>query len=263
MVLAFVSPGAVRASISRFRAGCAGDDAVVAAFLGGSHASGSSDDVSDLDLYVVTGQDAYADFFARREQFMRSWGDPLVLEDVVDFEGLGFDMLVFILRDGVWGEVALAHTANFMQTHGGPFEVLVDKIGLLAGVEFPLYVPSREERRAQVERAFAWFWIDLLNLNKLLARERRVSAADYLTKLRAHCLALLQAAEVSDVDLELAALLECLIATTRCAGLDDMRAAGQLAELHRVVGRAVAPTVELAYPDEVADLLSETLETGR
>jgi predicted nucleotidyltransferase len=261
MALTTVSPGAVRAAITRFRASCAGDDAVVAAFLGGSHASGSSDEVSDLDLYVVVREDASSEFFARREEFMRSWSDPLVLEDVVDFEGLGFDMLVFILRDGVWGELALAHTGNVMQTHGGPYEVLVDKVGLLAGVVFPLYVPSRDERRAQMERAFGWFWIDLLNLNKLLVRERRVSAAEYLAKLRAHCLSLLQAAEASDVDLELSALLERLIATTRCADLDDMRAAaGELAELHRVIGRALAPTIDVAYPDRVADLLAETLD---
>jgi hypothetical protein len=186
---------AARAAIARFAECCARDEAVVAAFLGGSHAAGTADAVSDLDLYVITTERDYPDFFARRAQFMRSWSRPLVLEDVLNFEGLGFDMLVFILHDGIWGELALAHPGNFMQAHGGPYEVLVDKTGLLAGVEFPLLVPSAGERRAQAQRAISWFWKDLLNLHQLLVRGRPVGAAGYLAKLREHCLTLLHAAE--------------------------------------------------------------------
>jgi hypothetical protein len=96
------------------------DPAVVAAFLGGSHAAGTADGLSDLDLYLITDEEVYAEFFARRREFMATWGQPVLLEDVLNFEGLGFDMLVFILADGVWGEVALAHTGNFMNSHGGP-----------------------------------------------------------------------------------------------------------------------------------------------
>lgn len=251
-----------RAAIARFADACARDEAVVAAFLGGSHAAGTTDEVSDLDLYVVTTEKGYRDFFARREPFMRSWGEPLVLEDVLDFEGLGFDMLVFILRDGVWGELALAHTGNFKQTHGGPHEVLIDKGNLLAGVEFPLYVASAEERRAQAERSFGWFWIDLLNLNKALVRARRLSAVDYLAKLREHCLTLLRAAEGRDHGLDLDTLLERLIATTRCADLEDMRGASEeLVAIHQVIGRALAPTLNLVYPDDLPALVAEKLNT--
>jgi hypothetical protein len=67
-----------------------------------------------------------------------SWAEGASLEDMPNFEGLGFDMLGFECPDGVWGQVALGHTGNLMALHGGPHDVLVDKRGLLTDVTFPL-----------------------------------------------------------------------------------------------------------------------------
>ena len=50
--------------ISRFIAACQADERVVAAFLGGSYATGRADTYSDLDLFLITTDAAYADFFA-------------------------------------------------------------------------------------------------------------------------------------------------------------------------------------------------------
>ena len=125
------------AAVARFQASCEQDPDVVAAFLGGSYAAGTATEASDIDVYLVTGEDDYGSFFARRRDFMLTWGEPVRLTDVLDFEGLGFDMLDFELADGVRGQLALGHTGNFMALHGGPHEVLVDKTGLLAGITFP------------------------------------------------------------------------------------------------------------------------------
>jgi predicted nucleotidyltransferase len=111
---------------------------VLAAFLGGSFAAGTATDTSDVDVYVITREDDYAALWARRTDFMRTWGVPTSLENVVDFEGLGFDMVLFEFADGVHGEVAFAHTGNFTRMHGGPYDTLVDREGLLDGVVFPL-----------------------------------------------------------------------------------------------------------------------------
>jgi hypothetical protein len=126
------------AAVERFRAACDGHRLVTAAFLGGSYAAGTARDDSDVDVYAVTAVEDYAEFVADRERFMRSWGDPVLLEDVWNFEGLGFDMILFQLADGVHGELALGHTENLMRIHGGPYRVLVDRAGLLDGVVFPL-----------------------------------------------------------------------------------------------------------------------------
>jgi predicted nucleotidyltransferase len=126
------------ATIERFRLSCTDHPLVVAAFLGGSYAAGCARADSDIDLYVVTQPEDYAAFVADRQRFIRSWGDAVQLEDIWNFEGLGFDMTAFRMTDGVYGEVAYGTTENFLSLHGGPHEVLVDKTGLLDGVTFPL-----------------------------------------------------------------------------------------------------------------------------
>jgi hypothetical protein len=126
------------AAIERFRASCAVHELVLAAFLGGSYAAGCARPESDIDLYVVTKLEDYTTFIADRQRFIRSWGNPTELDDIWNFEGLGFDMTAFRMADGVHGEIAYGTTANFLILHGGPHEVLVDKADLLTGVTFPL-----------------------------------------------------------------------------------------------------------------------------
>ena len=63
------------------------------AFLGGSHAAGTADDYSDLDLYLIVDDQNYDTFFAERRAFLGRLGEPVFFEDFSDF---GFDMVVFI-----------------------------------------------------------------------------------------------------------------------------------------------------------------------
>lgn len=125
-------------AIERFAAACTSHPLVTAAFLGGSYAAGTATETSDIDVYTVSEADDYPPFFAERMRFVHSWTDDATLGDVPNFEGLGFDLVTFRCPNGVWGELALGHTGNLMQLHGGPHVVLVDKRGLLEGVEFPL-----------------------------------------------------------------------------------------------------------------------------
>src|SRR4051794_24454537 len=122
------------AAIGRFQQACEQDDLVVAAFLGGSHAGGTAREDSDIDLYLVTMPEHYASFISGRVQFIASWGTPTTLEDIWNFEGLGFDMTAFEMSNGVYGELAYGTTENFLTLHGGPHRVLVDKGTLLDGV---------------------------------------------------------------------------------------------------------------------------------
>ena len=111
---------------------------MLAAFLGGSYAAGRATESSDLDVYLIARREEYDALWQKRAAFVASWGDVVTLRDLVDFEGLGFDMVQFELADGVHGELAFGHTDNFMVIHGGPYEVYVDRESLLDGVEFPL-----------------------------------------------------------------------------------------------------------------------------
>ena len=67
--------------VDRFVAVCQSDARIVAAFLGGSYASGAADAHSDLDLYLITTDQAHEAFLAEREKFVRGLGEPLFLED--------------------------------------------------------------------------------------------------------------------------------------------------------------------------------------
>jgi len=125
-------------AIARFRAYCENEPLVLAAFLGGSFAARRAREESDVDVYVISTEDRYAELWARRLDFVRPMGEPDLVEDHPNFEGLGFDLVHFELTSGVTGEVAYSHTGNFMATHGGPYEVFVDRTGLLDGVTFPL-----------------------------------------------------------------------------------------------------------------------------
>lgn len=184
------------AVVERFREACEQDERVVAAFLGGSLAAGRADEHSDLDLYVIAQEDACAELVARRQDFVAAWGDPVFVDVTPDFEGLGFDMLHFVLADGQHGEIAIAHPGDFRRIHGGPHRVLVDKARVLEGVEFPLLSQSPEERRAAARRALSWFWLHVLGLTQALARDRLWVAHGQLDQLRRCLWRLLAAAEL-------------------------------------------------------------------
>jgi predicted nucleotidyltransferase len=133
-----VPVAACLAAISSFQAACERDPLVVCAYLGGSFAAGRATEESDVDVYVVALEADYPTVWARRHDFVEAMGEPERLVELPNFEGLGFDLIHFELADGVAGEVAYGHTGNFMQMHGGPYEILLDRIGLLDGVTFPL-----------------------------------------------------------------------------------------------------------------------------
>jgi predicted nucleotidyltransferase len=136
--------GDIGVTLERFVAACREDTRVVAAFLGGSHAAGTADEYSDLDLYLIVGDQNYDAFFAERRAFLGRLGAPVFFEDFSDF---GFDMIVFVFSDGVEGELALGRASGFDHIHGGPFEVLVDKEGILEGRVFPLLQSTQAEQR--------------------------------------------------------------------------------------------------------------------
>ena len=68
---------------------------------------------------MVARPEDYSTFLAERERSIQSWGNPTQLEDIWNFEGLGFDMTAFTMPDGVHGEVAYGTTTNFLKLHGG------------------------------------------------------------------------------------------------------------------------------------------------
>jgi predicted nucleotidyltransferase len=106
--------------INRFVAACQADGRVVAATLYGSYARGTADAYSDLDLYLITTDEAYEEFLAGREAFIRRLGEPVFLEDF-DLPNVVF----FIFPDGTEAELTLGRESQINHIFSGPYKVLL------------------------------------------------------------------------------------------------------------------------------------------
>lgn len=156
-----------RTLLKRFEAVCRADPRVVAAFLGGSYATGKADAHSDLDLYLVTTDEAYAAFITAKRDFIRQLGAPLFLEDWGKAH-----CCFFILDDGTEGELWIGRAGSFAHIHGGPYLVLVDKQALLADAEFPEHKAEPDEQRRFLQRQIMSFWHEAGHFSKALPTQR-------------------------------------------------------------------------------------------
>jgi hypothetical protein len=165
--------------LDRFVAACQADERVVAAFLGGSYARGKADPYSDLDLGLITSDEAYESFLAGREAFIRLLGEPLFFED--------FDLpsnIFFIFPDDTEGELAIGRESAFTHIHGGPYRVLLDKKDILAGAVFPWHEADLTEQVETLRRLVYWFWHDLSHFITGLGRGQLWWAHGQLELLR-------------------------------------------------------------------------------
>ena len=255
-------------TLERFVAACREDRRVVSAFLGGSHAAGTADEYSDLDLYLIVGDQNYDTFFAERRAFLGRLGELVFFENFSDF---GFDMVVFIFTDGVEGELALGCASGFDHIHGGPFEVLVDKEGILEGQVFPLLQSTQVEQRRKLRWLIYWFWRDLSEFNRAIVRGRLWTAHGLLEGLRLKCVniarikhefysvgmvdykGLEEAADAQDLE----SLRATLCPLEREAMLE---AAGRLAGFYLRTAPPLAFQQQIAYPADLEAVVMDKLE---
>src|SRR5688572_4369460 len=107
--------------VNRFIAACQTDARVVAALLVGSYAKGAADAHSDLDLYVITTDEAYDNFCVELKDFVEHLGKPLFLEDF----GSPTSVL-YILSDGTEGELIVGNVSRLPELFSGQYRVLLD-----------------------------------------------------------------------------------------------------------------------------------------
>lgn len=252
--------------IARFAAACQADARVEAAFLGGSHARGTADARSDIDFGVIVANAAYDGFLADRDAFVERLGEPIFLEV---FDEYGFDILFCVLSDGVECEIALGRAGRFTQIHLGPYRVLVDKTGVLAGVVFTGTGLAPDEQRETLRHRAVWFWHDVAHLVAAVGRGRLWSARGHLDDLRLTCVDLVRldedpfGAPDGYEKIELAVPVERLapLAPTFCP-LDRasiVAAAQIIVRFYRELAMALAARHGLAYPDRLDRLVSARL----
>jgi predicted nucleotidyltransferase len=168
--------------IERFVAACRADERVVAAFLGGSYAKGTADAHSDLDLSIITTDAAFEDFVAGREAFLRRLGELVFLEDF-DLQNIVF----FIYPDDTEGELYFGSQSHLDHIQSGPYRILLDKQGILAGAAFPEQEPAHAEQIETLRRQIYWFWHELSHFTTAMARGQIWWAHGRLEALRGGC----------------------------------------------------------------------------
>jgi predicted nucleotidyltransferase len=254
------------AVIERFVGLCSADERIVAAFLGGSRARGEADEHSDLDLCLITTDDAYEEVVAGRQAIIEQLGEPLFLEDF-DLEGIVF----FILADGTEVELFFRRTSEVHEIRDvGPYRTLLDKKGALAGAEFPVVEPDRAEQIEALRRSVNWFWHDLSHLMAALGRGQLWWAYGQLEALRRYCVNLIRIEQNVEAQEEAYEKLDQAISTTRLTALETtfcpmekramLRATAEIVNFFRERAPVVASAYGLTYPAELERVMGDRLD---
>lgn len=253
---------------NRFREACLADERVIAAFIGGSYARGSTDSYSDLDYYLITTDEAYEDFLAGCKAFVRKLGETVFLED---YHGDWGDFVFFIFADGTEGELGLGCESRFYHIHGGPYRVFLDKKHILEGVVFPSYEPAPAEQIESLRRLINWFWHDLSHhFITPMARGQLWSAYGGLEDLRLTCVNMARLSQNFTGNAEGYEKVEQALAIEQLAPLQEsfcplerdamLRAVLVVVHFYQELAPPLAQAHNLPYPAELAQLMSNRLE---
>jgi predicted nucleotidyltransferase len=171
-----------QAFVERFVKACLADQRVLAAFLAGSVAKGYADAYSDLDLGIITTEDAFKEFFEARESFLRSLGELVFLEDF-GLPGIAF----YIFADDTEGELYFGNESRLEQILNGPFIVLVDKKNLLERAAFSERAPDLSEQIEKLRGEIQGFWHEVSHFATAMGRGQLWWAQGQLEALRSIC----------------------------------------------------------------------------
>ena len=261
--------------MDRFVSACQADERVVAAFLGGSYASGKADGSSDVDLGLITADAAYDSFVASKRDFVSQLGEPLFLED------FGSPRHAFaIFADGTEADFSIGREGAFRHIHFGPYRVLMDRSGVLDGAEFTWRQPDEGEQTERLRELVYWFWHEMSHLVKALERGQLWWAEGQLESLRGMCVSLARLGHnFADPDVGSEPYfkveralpgerLEPLRPTVGALTRDSLiRSARDVTDFYHDVVPALAREHGIAYPDRLEAIFLRRIEalteTGR
>jgi hypothetical protein len=184
------SSAALSAAVENFRHVAERDSRVLAAFLGGSLASGLADQYSDIDMYYIIDPSGYESFHSSVKSLIDGLGPVAYFDEHNNF---GFDLVLFMLTDGTKGELALGTSDKLNVMHAEPFKVLVDKRNILKDVQLPYEkMLEGEALRKDVEKQLRWYWYWYGIVLTASARDRLWSAQSALNTMRNHLFNLLK-----------------------------------------------------------------------
>ena len=169
--------------VDRFLAACQADDHIVTAFLTGSCAKGTADKFSDLDLFMITTDEAYEDFLVERASFIHLLGKPLLIEDFGRVSCVIFSNAAEV---DIW----FGCESKLQDISCGPYKALLDKKGILAGRVFPPRVADRTEQIELLRQQIDGFWHELSHFIKAMGRGQLWFAYGQIEAMRQICVVL-------------------------------------------------------------------------
>ena len=172
-----------QAVLDKFVKACQSDDRIVAALLVGSYVKGKADEHSDLDLYLITTDEAHDDFVSKRESFVRLLGEPLFMEDF-DLPGIVF----LIFPDGSEVEISYVRESQARKILSEPYRVLLDKKNITASAVPSEREADQESQRKKLRRLIYWFWHELSHFISAMGRGHLWWAHGQLSALRLYCM---------------------------------------------------------------------------
>ncbi len=259
-----------QAVIDRFVAACRADDRVLAAFLSGSRVTGTADAHSDFDFGLITTDRACEDFLAHCAAFVGQLGETLFVEDF----GLA-ETVFFVLSDGTEAELRVGRETAFTQIARGPHRVLLDKTGVLSGVDFVGHAADYAEQREELRRTIMWFWHDVSHFIAAMSRGKLWWAYGQLEILRRACVNLLRLEHDfadPDVGMDCYFKVEDQVPSERLATLREtvclmqpqamLRAAHALVGVYKAVASPLAAAHGLSYPNALERTVLDRLDSS-
>lgn len=171
--------------MDKFVSLCLEDDRILAAFVGGSHATRKIDQFSDLDLYFVTTNEAYEEFKVERKDFVHQLGKPLFLEDF----GLSHGYCI-IFSNETECDLWFGRESQYEDIYSGIYRVLVDKKGILVDSHLPKQEADHSKQMKFLQQQIDWFWHEMSHFIKALGRKQFWFAYGQLEALRQICVVL-------------------------------------------------------------------------
>jgi predicted nucleotidyltransferase len=255
------------ALLDRVVALSADDRRISAVLVFGSHATGTDDEFSDVDIGLVMSDavaTVEADVVALREEIAAGLGRSLLAMDFGDPANLHL-----IFADGVAAELILLRADELDLSR--PHRVLLDKGDVVRRAEGPHgHEPARPDGQA-VQELLLVFWHDLEHVIAALGRGQLLWAHGGLEEMRGVCVLLARLTAGAEFDAEdpywkadaalgadLAARLRSTVVPAEAGPLRET--AQRLVELYRDLASGVAAAYGFAYPSEVDALLAPRLD---
>lgn len=241
------------------------DEHIQAVLIYGSHAAGTADEFSDLDVGLVTTDGGFDALTAGRDELARGLGEPLFVEDFGD-PGEVF----VILADGTTVELIINRESDV--TFDGPYRVLLDKAGVVDRAALRPRAKREVDDAEQAGSLIRTFWHDVDHLTTALGRGNTWWAYGQLDELRRMVVNLARLEAGAQPDAEAywkvdetvpAHRLAALRATVALPELRPMRAAAiALVDLYREIATAVAARDGIDYPAALDRVLTDRLREG-